>query len=128
MADRKLAAQQLRFVDEYLLDLNAAQAAIRAGYSARTAYTVGPRLLRDPRIAAAVSAAQAARSERTGITADRVLGELNRLAFDLAQEAKDRIKCLELLGKHLKLFTDKLEHSGKLDVVAGVVVLPAEQD
>jgi phage terminase small subunit len=66
---------------EYLVDLNASQAAIRAGYSARTAGAVGFENLKKPEIARRVDAARAERAERTKITADRVLQELARIAF-----------------------------------------------
>jgi phage terminase small subunit len=69
----KLNDKQARFVEEYLLDLNAKQAAIRAGYSRRTAEAQGSRLLSHVKVAAAIAAAQSARSERTDITADMVL-------------------------------------------------------
>jgi phage terminase small subunit len=65
-----------RFVEEYIVDLNATQAAIRAGYSEKTAYAQGQRLLKGAEIAAAVAEAQAARSERTKIDADWVLRRL----------------------------------------------------
>lgn len=73
--------KQQRFVDEYLVDLNATQAAIRAGYSANRASEIGYQLLHKTTVAAAVARAQAERSRRTGITADRVLRELARVAF-----------------------------------------------
>ena len=77
-------ASQQRFVDEYLVDLNATQAAIRAGYSAKTAEQQGPRLLGNAGVAAGIAAAIKARSERTHITQDRVLQELARVAlFDI---------------------------------------------
>ena len=62
-----------RFVEEYLIDLNATQAATRAGYSSKTAYAQGHRLLKDPKIAVAISAAVAARSVRVEVTQDYVL-------------------------------------------------------
>lgn len=73
--------KQRRFVDEYLKDLNATQAAIRAGYSAKRADSIGYENLRKPEIADAVAERMRARSERTEITQDRVLKELARLAF-----------------------------------------------
>lgn len=76
-----LTAKQQRFVDEYLIDLNATQAAIRAGYSATNADVTGPRLLGNVRIAEAVAVAMKARSERTEVTADMVLRELARIGF-----------------------------------------------
>jgi phage terminase small subunit len=68
-------------VQEYLIDLNATQAAIRAGYSPRTANEQGARLLANVSIAQAISQGKQAQVERTGITADRVLNEIARLAF-----------------------------------------------
>ena len=76
-----LTPRQRRFADEYLVDLNATQAAIRAGYSAKTAEVQGPRLLGNVRIAEAIELAQKARAVRTGITQDRVLNETALLAF-----------------------------------------------
>lgn len=78
-------ARQSAFVNEYLIDLNATQAAIRAGYSAKTAYSQGERLLKNAEVAAAVSAAQTERSQRTRIDADWVLSRLGAEAeADLA--------------------------------------------
>lgn len=84
-----LTPKQQRFVDEYLVDLNATQAAVRAGYSARTANEQGARLLAKASVRAAVDAAKAQRSQRTGITAERVLADL----FDIATaDANDLIQ------------------------------------
>lgn len=69
------------FVDEYLIDLNATQAAIRAGYSKKTAHSQGERLLRNVEVQKAIQAGQKARSNRLEITADRVLQEFARIAF-----------------------------------------------
>ncbi len=77
----ELTPKQERFVAEYLIDLNATQAAVRAGYSARTAASQGARLLKHGGVARAVQAAQQARAVRTEITQDRVLQELARIAF-----------------------------------------------
>lgn len=76
-----LTAKQRSFVHEYLIDLNATQAAIRAGYSKRTAGQMGFELLKKPEIAAAIAEAQRERSARTQITQDRVLQEVARIAF-----------------------------------------------
>ena len=78
---RKLTPKQKRFVEEYLIDLNATQAAIRAGYSQRTANEQGARLLVNVSIAAAIEAAKEKRSERTEITQDMVLQELAKIGF-----------------------------------------------
>lgn len=76
-----LRPKQQRFVDEYLVDLNATKAAIRAGYSPKVAYRQGYENLRKPHIAHAIAEAQALRSERTHITQDKVLQELAILDF-----------------------------------------------
>jgi len=75
-AAQKLTPKQQRFVEEYLIDLNAAAAARRAGYSVRTADAIGRENLGKPTIAAAVAAAKASRSERTKIDSDWVLRTL----------------------------------------------------
>jgi phage terminase small subunit len=76
-----LTARQERFVAEYLVDLNGKQAAIRAGYRAKTAEFQASRLLRNVKVQAAITRAKAARAKRTHITADRVLRELASVAF-----------------------------------------------
>src|SRR5690606_6710381 len=76
-----LTAKQRRFVEEYLVDLNATQAAIRAGYSKKTAGQIGDENLKKPQIASAIHEAQAKRSERTEITQDMVLRELAKIGF-----------------------------------------------
>lgn len=79
-----LTPRRQRFVDEYLIDLDARHAAIRAGYSPRSKNTPH-KLLRQPEIAAAIGAAMMARAARTGITRERVLAEYKSIAFaDLA--------------------------------------------
>ena len=77
----KLTAKQQAFVREYIVDNNATQAAIRAGYSEHTAKEQGSRLLTKVHIARAVSKAQDERARRTEVTADRVVLEYARLAF-----------------------------------------------
>lgn len=85
----KLTAKQQRFVGEYLIDLNATQAAIRAGYSADTAMEQGYQLLQKTSVSNAISQAMAHRSRRTGITQDRVLRELAKVAFVNANDVID---------------------------------------
>lgn len=137
-----LTAKQQMFVKEYLVDLNATQAAVRAGYSAKTAGQIGDEILKKPEIAAAVQAGMDARSQRTEITADYVLSGIQEIAERCLQrvpvmegrgedrrqatdedgrhvwtfDAAGANKAFENLGKHLKLFTDKLEHSGGVTV------------
>ena len=149
-----MTKKQKRFIEEYLIDLNATQAAIRAGYSSDTAYSIGNENMKKPEIKACIDKAMAERSRRTGVNADRVLMELARVAFvnasdvidadtatlkadplpegtaaiqsvkvktfgedGLERETKmaDKLKALELLGKHLGMFKDKVVLSGSLE-------------
>ncbi len=114
----ELTPKQQRFVEEYLVDLNATQAAIRAGYSEKTAYRTGADNLKKPQIAEEIDKAMKKRGNRTQHTADDVLVSLTRLAKK-AERCKDltnAIRANELLGKHHRLFTDRVEHSGQLDI------------
>lgn len=132
-----MTPKQQRFVEEYLIDLNATQAAIRAGYSKKTANVIGAENLAKPYIAEAIAAAQEERSERTKISQDWVLETI----FETVERCKQAspvvdakgdpvyvttsagdvvpayqfqpaavLKGAELAGKHLKMFTDKVEH------------------
>ncbi|CAB4131924.1 XtmA Phage terminase, small subunit [uncultured Caudovirales phage] len=115
---RPLTPKQDMFVREYLIDLNATQAAIRAGYSAKTAYSIGEENLKKPEIAKAIQLGMDKRAEKAIITADEVLANIKRLAGK-AEEMDDTgnaLRANELLGKHLKLFTDKIEQSGNINL------------
>ncbi len=120
-----LTAKQARFVEEYLIDLNATQAAIRAGYSERTANQQGARLLVNVKVAAAIAEGKKARSERLELSQDWILGELKNV-YDASMEGRPIYdkngqekgfsfnptaanRSLELLGKHAGLFDDKLK-------------------
>lgn len=159
--ERGLTPKQKRFVEEYLIDLNATAAAWRAGYKNPE---IGRQLLAKNNVKKAIEEALAKRSARTEITQDRVLKELARIAFldprkvfkwgpggvtllpsegltedeaaavcevsqtfsdtggSMKGKLLDKLKALELLGKHLGMFTDKvqMEHSGSLDLQAEV--------
>ncbi len=104
----KLTPKQERFVQEYLVDLNATAAAKRAGYSEKNAGKIGPELLGKTRISAAIQEAIQRRSQRTEVTQDYVIGKLKAIADKTASDAPDselkyssQIKAIELLGKHL---------------------------
>lgn len=155
----RMTEKQKRFVEEYLIDLNATQAAIRAGYSVKRASEIGYQLLQKTTVQQAISEKMAERSKRTGINQDRILMELARIALlnsanvvnyedatikedalpdDLAAVASvkvkrfptkdggegiereikfcDKVRALELAGKHLGMFKDKLELSGGLAI------------
>ena len=75
----RLTTKQKRFCDEYLIDLNATQAAIRSGYSPNTANEQGARLLANVSVQETIAKAMAERSKRTGICQDRVIQELARM-------------------------------------------------
>ncbi|WP_410679070.1 terminase small subunit [Avibacterium paragallinarum] len=133
---RGLTDKQKRFVEEYLIDLNATQAAIRAGYSKNRASELGYQLLQKTTVQQAIEAAQNKRAERVQITQDDVIrmllenievvsgkkavikteirksenGEL--VGDDIAQfvyESSSVNKALELLGKHLGMFSQKVD-------------------
>lgn len=138
-----LTKKQQVFVAEYLVDLNATRAAISAGYSAKTANEQGSRLLANVKVSEQISKKTEKRLEKLDITADYVLGGiketiercrqsspvLDRKGNPILTETEDgdeavaytfqaigALKGYELLGKHLKLFTDKMEHSGEVTV------------
>ena len=118
---RDLTPKQARFVEEYLIDLNATQAAIRAGYSEKTARAMGHENLTKPDIEEAIADALKARRQRTEVTQDRVLEELAVLAFApitderLAQlKISDQLTALDKLAKHLGMFTERVHHSGEI--------------
>ncbi|MFD1954286.1 terminase small subunit [Paenibacillus thailandensis] len=76
-----LTAKQQRFADEYLIDLNAKQAAIRAGYSTNSAEQQGSALLSNPKVRAYIDERMAELSKRTGVNQERIIRELARIAF-----------------------------------------------
>jgi phage terminase small subunit len=125
-----LTPKQETFAQEYLVDLNATQAAIRAGYSARTAGSQGERLLKHVEISARVAELQAARAQRVEVTQDYVLRRIldNVERAMQAEPVLDREGnptgeyvyqgsvangALKMLGEHLGMFRQKVEHTGR---------------
>jgi phage terminase small subunit len=139
---KHLTPMQDRFCTEYLVDLNATAAAQRAGYSPKNpsdCNTKGPELLKLPTVAAKIQELMDKRADRTAITADYVLGTIKdtiercRQAVPVLERNSDGemietgeykfehngvLKGCELLGKHLKLFTDRVEHTGSVTLEA----------
>lgn len=119
----KPTEKQKRFVDEYLKDLNASAAARRAGYSVKTADRIGPELLGKTCVSKLIAERIQKRQQRTEITQDFVLTNLKEIVQrSMQHEGADEYdpraaaKALELLGKHLGMFTDKIKLEGELTV------------
>lgn len=115
---KKLTPKQQRFVEEYLIDLNATQAAIRAGYSKKTAEVQGPRLLGNVRVQEAVKKAIDERSEESGVTVERIwkglLTEAERQGDGSSHSA--RVSAWAHLAKYKGMFVDKQEIEGGIEI------------
>ena len=113
-----LTPKQQRFVEEYLIDLNATQSAIRAGYSEKTAQEIGSENLSKPMVAKAIAEAQEKLSNKAQVTVEMVVQGLLNEAKDLSDGSTQsaRVAAWAHLGKHLGMFKDKVEHSGKLEI------------
>lgn len=115
-----LNPKQQRFVDEYLIDLNATQAAIRAGYSVKTANQIGPRLLVNVGVRAAVAKRQAKIAEKAGLTLQSHLDRLNELANRAAdaEQFGPAVSAEVSRGRASGFYVDRTEtkHSGKIEV------------
>lgn len=112
--ERKLTDKQELFAKEYLIDLNATQAAIRAGYSKKTAKEQGHRLLTNAHISALIQQDVDERAEKLEIDAEFVLKGILRVTQECEKENAYPVAALrgyELIGKHLKMFTDKHAYS-----------------
>lgn len=111
----ELNEKQKRFVEEYCIDYNATQAAIRAGYSPKSAEVTACRLLRNAKICEAIDQKRVKIAEKAELSAEWVLRELARnheLAKGIGELAASN-KALELIGKHLGMFKDKVEMTGE---------------
>ena len=108
---RRLTDKQAAFVREYLIDLNATQAAIRAGYSARTADKIGPELMGKTRVRDAIDKALSKRAHRVDIRAEDVLRGVVEVTIQAREsgDLKTALKGYELQGKHLGLFSDRVK-------------------
>ena len=119
VSDIKLKPKELKFAEEWLKTTNATQSAIKAGYSARTAYSAGNRLLKkvdvkqyiDERLAEMQESSIADTNEVMQFLSSTMRGDILD-QFGLDPALNDRLKAAELLGKRYKLFTDKQEISG----------------
>ena len=100
------------FCREYVIDLNGARAAIAAGYSKKTAHAAASRLLRNVKVQAKICELQKVVADKLDLDAEKVLGELSKIGFSDTEKTADKIRALELLGKHLKLFREVIEVSG----------------
>lgn len=118
--ERGLTPRQAAFVREYLVDLNATQAAIRAGYSEDTAKQQGARLLTNADVLAAVDAGKAQRAAELKVTASDVIRILLKeaTADDGPTCKTGRVKAAELLGKHLAMFDERSKVEVTGDVTA----------
>lgn len=111
-----LTPKQKQFVAEYLVDLNATAAARRAGYSAKTADRIGPELLGKTCVSQAIQEAILERQKRTEVTQDYVIKKLKEIAEKEASDTQEsdlkfsnKLKALELLGKHVGAFESKMD-------------------
>jgi phage terminase small subunit len=115
----KLTAKQAKFVEEYLKDLNATQAAIRAGYSKKTANAAAGRLLVNVSVKKAIQEAQKKLSEEALVTqADVIRGLLKEAEYmDDGTSHSARVSAWEKLGKHLGMFVERHDHTSKGDKI-----------
>ena len=116
--------KQQRFIEEYLVDLNGKQAAIRAGYAASRAEVTASELVRNSKVQKALAKAMADRSARTEITQDKMLSDLEAVKADAMQLRSDgqgmldrsaALKAIELEMKHLGMFVLKIEQEAKVE-------------
>ena len=106
------------FCKEYLIDLNATQACIRAGYSEKTARTIGSKLLTKVDIQKEIDRLKAIREKKVELTAEKVLKDIERVR-EKAEETDQfnvSLKASELQGKHLAMFTDRQRLEGEVQM------------
>lgn len=117
MAD-KLTPRQRAFINEYLIDLNATQAVLRAGYkmTPAAARTQGARLLANANIQTALQETREAREKATQYNADWIMAQIAKIAEDEDQAARDRLKALELMGKRYGIWDKKQDEDTSVRV------------
>lgn len=110
---KKLNPKQQRFCEEYIIDLNASAAAVRAGYTEKSARVTASRMLTNDNIGLYIQELSAKHTENLGITADWVLSGIKELTERLVEmdDPKAAYKGYELGGKYLTLFSDKVDHT-----------------
>ena len=114
----KLSDKQKMFCKEYIVDLNATQACIRAGYSEKTAKQIGCENLSKPYLQDEIAKLIKEREERVQLTADKVLEDIERVRglAEGSEQYSVSLKASELQGKHLAMFTEKTKVEGELRV------------
>ncbi|MDM5264691.1 terminase small subunit [Sulfurovum sp. XTW-4] len=122
----KLTQKQKRFCEEYLIDLNATQAAIRAGYSENTAKEMGYENLTKPHIANFISEKQKEVRDRNEITVDFVVNGIRDIAV-LGEHENNRLKAYEILGKHLGIYEKDNSQKNNDIIVVGMPKVDGER-
>lgn len=120
----KLNPKQLAFVDEYLISRNSTEAYIKAGYKCNSEESNGAsarRLLQNVTILQMIDDRTDKHFKATDITVEYILEGIRKIAEDAEARNNDKIKALELLGKYRKMFTDRTEISGSIDVGVNII-------
>jgi phage terminase small subunit len=110
--EKGLTTLQQRFVEEYMVDMNAAQACLRAGYNTKASAQMGLKVLRHPRVAAEIAKKMQKKREETKVTENYVINKLVMMAENPEAKDADQLRALELLGRSLGMFRDRQEISG----------------
>lgn len=112
MSGNKLTIKQQKFINQYIKTGHVTKSAIAAGYSEKTAYSIGSEVLNKPEIQAKIGKIMSEEAAKLGITIEYVLGNIKNIAERETNEPSSVVlKANELLGKHLKIF-----HDGEMDV------------
>lgn len=132
--EEALSPKQEAFCAEYLVDLNGAQAAIRAGYAENSARQQAYDLLTRPYIQKELSRLKKERARRVGVKADHVLAEVADIAYapigpDSPVTVAEKLKGLELAGKHIGMWVERVQHEGQLTLaqMVGASLPPAPE-